>query len=210
MRIKHGHVELELHQLQAGEGLPLLLLHALRGSSADWRLPLEWGGPVHALDFPGHGRSDWLKGGGYYPEMFAGDADAALAHLGRSVVVGTGLGAYVALMLAGARSALVPAVLLLPGEGMEGAGPLPEFEVPFPDAAAYASQRPDGFDPLVEMVEHFVRPAEYAEELGAAAQRLLLLEDGDPRPAWWTVLRPRAEIVRGDLSAALHRLQRAE
>lgn len=206
MRLKHGHIELALHELRAGDGLPLLLLHALRGSSAAWKLPLSWPGPVHALDFAGHGRSDWLKGGGYYPELCVGDADAALAHLGPAVVVGAGLGAYVALMLAGARPDHVPAVLLLPGAGIEGAGAVPEFEAPIPDPVAYAARRANGFDPLVEMMEHFVRPADYADELGAAAKRIVLLEDGEPRPQWWTTLRPSAEIVTADLSVALDRL----
>ena len=36
MRIKHGRVTLELHELARRDGPALLLLHALFGSSADW------------------------------------------------------------------------------------------------------------------------------------------------------------------------------
>ena len=50
--LKHGRVSLALHTLRRGEGTPLLLLHALRGSSVDWNgTPGAWGGPVFALGF---------------------------------------------------------------------------------------------------------------------------------------------------------------
>jgi len=207
MRLKHGHTFLELHQLRAGDGLPLLLLHQLRGSSADWGTPPEWSGSVYALDFSGHGHSGWLAGGGYYPELLAGDADAALAHLERAAVAGAGLGAYIALMLASARAAAVPAALLLPGRGLEGAGPVPEYEAPFPEIDAIGAANADGFDPFVEMTEYFVRPPEYAFELVSAAQRVLLADSGE-RPPWWVALRScrNVEAVPPDLNTAIRRL----
>ena len=61
----------------------------------------DWPGPVYALDFTGHGRSDVPAGGGYSAEILLADADHALAHLGTATVVGRGLGAYIALMLGG-------------------------------------------------------------------------------------------------------------
>ena len=63
----------------------------------------RWPGPVWALDFTGHGASTVPRGGGYTAEVLMADADAALAHLGPATVLGRGLGAYVALLLAGAR-----------------------------------------------------------------------------------------------------------
>lgn len=208
MRLKHGHITLELHRLRSGSGLPLLLLHQLRGSSADWGQVTGWRGDVYALDFSGHGASDRLAGGGYYPEMLAGDADAALAHLERAAIAGAGLGAYVALMLAGARPASVPAALLLAGAGLAGAGPVPEYEAPFPPIDAIAAARADGFDPFVEMLEYFVRPREYACDLAAAAKRILLAEDGSERPPWWAALRAcsNVEAVPVALGQALARL----
>src|SRR5262249_28271494 len=87
MRLRHGRISLELHELAQRHGPPLLLLHALFASSDDWgEAPALWPGPVYALDFSGHGRSDWITGGSYYPEQLAGDADAALQHLGRAAV----------------------------------------------------------------------------------------------------------------------------
>jgi pimeloyl-ACP methyl ester carboxylesterase len=208
MRLKHGHISLNLQELRSGSGFPLLLLHELRGSSADWGPMPEWAGAVYALDFSGHGGSDWLAGGGYYPELLVGDADAALAYLGRAAVAGAGLGAYVTLMLAGARAAQVPAALLLPGAGLEGGGPVPEYEAPFPPIDAIAAARCDGFDPFVEMLEYFVRPPDYACDLASAAQRVFLAEDGSRRPPWWEALRTcgNAEAVAADGHAALARL----
>jgi len=208
MRLKHGHIFLELHELRGGSGLPLLLLHELRRSSADWEQSLQWLGPVYGLDFCGHGGSGWIDGGGYYPELLAGDADAALAHLGCAAVAGAGLGAYVALMVAGARPASVPAALLLPGAGLEGAGPVPEYDVPLPRIDAIAAAPANGFDPFVALLEYFVRPREYACDLADAARRILLVEDVSERPPWWDALRgcPNVEVVSGDLCAGFARL----
>ena len=129
MELRHGWVTLALRRLREGEGQPLLLLHALHGSSADWGTgPETWPGPICALDFAGHGRSGWVRGGVYYPELLAADADAALAELGAAVLVGAGLGAYAALLVAGARPASVPAAVLLPGAGLEGGGGEPRFD----------------------------------------------------------------------------------
>ncbi len=74
MRLIHRRIEIELHALRAGEGVPLLLLHELGGSASQWSPELieSWPGPVHALDFSGHGASDFLEGGGYYSEHFLG------------------------------------------------------------------------------------------------------------------------------------------
>jgi pimeloyl-ACP methyl ester carboxylesterase len=210
MRLKHGHIWLELHELQAGDGLPLLLLHALAGSSADWKTPPRWPGPVYALDFCGHGASDWLAGGSYYPEMLAADADTALAHLGRAAVAGAGLGAYIALMLAGARPAQVPAVLLLPGAGLEGAGSVPEFEAPFPNVSDIAKRPTGQSDPFIALLEYFVRPEVYAEALAEAANRIVLIDNGDATPPWWQAVRGRGNArVMADEREAFEHLARA-
>jgi pimeloyl-ACP methyl ester carboxylesterase len=209
MRLIHGRVALDLHQLAQREGVPLLLLHALYGSSQDWgETPAAWPGPVYALDFCGHGRSQWLRGGGYCPELLLGDADVALAHVGRTVLVGIGLGAYIALLLSGARPDLVPAALLLPGAGLVGGGPLPDFERALPDFEIPGADGDGGYDPLARALDLFVRPVDYAESFARAARRLLLWEDGASRPPWWEGARraPRAEAVRGEVRGALVRL----
>jgi len=210
MRITHGRITLELHELARRGGLPLLLLHSLCGSSADWgEAPATWPGPVFALDFAGHGHSDWVVGGAYYPEMLAGDADAALAHIGNAAVAGAGVGAYAALLLAGARSTAVPAALLLPGAGLAGGGPQPDHGREFPEFILVA-RRPGVADTdlMVRTLERDVRPVDYAEGFARAAERILLLEDGEPRPPWWEATRrsPVAESITADLPSALTRL----
>ena len=210
MRIRHARTALELHELSHGDGVPLLLLHALGGSSADWgELPAGWPGPVYGLDFSGHGRSEWIRGGAYWSELLVADADVALEHIGRAALVGAGLGAYVALLLACARSAQVPAALLLPGRGLAGS-PGPDFDRPFLRALTPAANPllPAGCDPMLCALESDPRPPQYVADLAAAAGRLLLFEDDGERPPWWQRVRESraVEVVGGDPATALARL----
>jgi len=128
--LQHNRVKLALHQLDEHEkrvGHPLLLLHGL-GEESPTELPAwaaTWPGSVYALDFTGHGRSTVPEGGGYTPEILIADADAALARIGPATVAGRGLGAYVALMLAGSRPSHVRGAILCDGPGLTGAGPEP-------------------------------------------------------------------------------------
>ena len=198
--IAHGDVSLALHVRRATAGEPLLLLHALGGSSADWGVAVDaWPGPVFALDFAGHGDSGWRSGGAYTPELFAADADAALAVVGVAAVAGAGLGAYVALLLAGTRPALVSAALLLPGRGLDGGGPRPAGRV-FAGVATDAIAH----DPMVTTCEIDVRPPDYARAFGDAARALFLAEHDGVPPPWWAALRDvaNARRIRGDRAAA--------
>lgn len=129
--LRHGKVDLALHHLRTAstDGTrPLLLLHGL-GEAAPTVVPTwadTWPGAVAALDFTGHGRSTIPRGGGYTSEILLGDADAALAELtggddtATITVAGRGLGAYVALQLAGARASQVHGAILLDGPGLAG------------------------------------------------------------------------------------------
>lgn len=123
--LQHNRIRLALHTCKtAGAGRPLLLLHGL-AERAPRQLPAPyaaWPGPVHALDFTGHGESQVPRGGGYTCELLMADADVALARLGSATVVGRGLGGYIALLLAGARPLQVHGAILLDGPGMAGGG----------------------------------------------------------------------------------------
>ena len=206
MELHHGRVALELHRVREGEGMPLLLLHALHGSSADWgAAPAAWPGPVHALDFAGHGASGWVRGGVYYPELLSADADAALAELGTAVLVGAGVGAYAALLVAGARPASVPAAVLLPGAGLEGGGAEPDYDRPEIDEVA--SEGAPDTDPYVRFCESDVRPPDYAASFAQASRRLLLVENGAARPPWWEAARGAESVETAcDLDSALARI----
>jgi len=144
-----------------GAGRALLLLHGL-GERSPERVPDElalWPGPVDALDFTGHGASDLPAGGGYTAEILMGDADAALQRLGCATLVGRGIGAYVALLLAGARPKQVRGAILRDGPGLAGGGPRPSTtSIPWP--GPNESGPPDPLA-LAELSRD-VRPPEYA------------------------------------------------
>ncbi|MGH0035276.1 MAG: alpha/beta fold hydrolase [Myxococcota bacterium] len=166
LRLRHGKIELALHTLRApgGDGTAkprLLLLHGL-GEASFETLPEElaaWPGSVHALDFTGHGASSVPRGGGYTAELLMADADTALAHLGPATVCGRGLGAYVALLLAGARPESVRGAILCDGPGLAGGGsqPLSPF---LASVDAGAVPPPDPFA-LMELARD-LRPPDYA------------------------------------------------
>lgn len=165
--LRHGKIDLALHHLRdAGGGRPLLLLNGL-GESAPRTVPTwadAWAGPIASLDFTGHGESTVPRGGGYSAELLLGDADAALASLTdgdpeRSItVLGRGLGAYIALQLAGARATQVHGAILVDGPGLAGGptGPTSQsfFSLPRDDSA------PDQYA-LVELGRD-LRPPDYA------------------------------------------------
>jgi pimeloyl-ACP methyl ester carboxylesterase len=201
-RFSHGELTLALHELRGGSGASLLLLHQLGGSSADWGAPPEgWPGPVFALDFAGHGGSERRSGGAYVPELLVADADAALEVLGPCRLAGAGIGAYVALLLAGARPERVPAALLLPGRGLDGGGPLPDPRRgrTFISATADADGGPD---PMIWSCDADPRPPDYALAFAGAARRLLLAEDGGPRPPWWEAIGAASVARRLTLDVA--------
>ena len=165
--LTHNQVKLALHTLRDGGGPTLLLLHALGEHSPD-TVPADveaWPGSVYALDFTGHGASTVPGGGGYTAEVLMGDADAALWMTGPATVVGRGLGAYIALLIAGARPDLVRGAILCDGAGLAGGGdkpgPLNIRGVPGRVTA------PDPFA-LVELSSD-LRPADYVSRFAELA-----------------------------------------
>jgi pimeloyl-ACP methyl ester carboxylesterase len=182
----HAKLRVALHRLRdalpadppapPGATRALLLLHGL-GERSPAQLPGElalWPGPVHALDFCGHGASEVPAGGGYTAEVLMGDADAALRQLGAATLVGRGIGAYVALLLAGARPKQVRGAILHDGPGLAGGGPRPSTtSIPWAGDAP-----PDRSpDPLaLAELSRDVRPPEYAVSFAQQAAALSGLE----------------------------------
>jgi pimeloyl-ACP methyl ester carboxylesterase len=158
--LRHNKIDLALHALRPGVGTPLLLLHGL-GEASPTAAPHwaeHWQGPIFALDFTGHGRSTVPPGGGYTAEIVLADADVALAELGTATLVGRGLGAYVALMLAGARPQQVRGAVLCDGPGLAG-GPIGPTSQSFVTLAA-SPHPPDPYA-LFELSRD-LRPPDYA------------------------------------------------
>lgn len=230
--LTHVRVRLALHELRPGAGRPLLLLHGLGERTPD-HVPdaaRAWPGPVHGLDLTGHGRSSRSLGGGYTAEVLMADVDAALAHLGPATVLGRGLGAYVALLIAGARPTLVRGAVLADGPGLAGGGPAPHSPVVVAPGSvlddldregageAGAIDEPDPARPdpwaLVELARD-VRPDDYATTYVRQAVELSGLDEplavaAVVRPPWLAAVAAEPGVVCEDVPAALARFAAVE
>jgi pimeloyl-ACP methyl ester carboxylesterase len=116
-------------------------------------------------------------------------------------VYGVGLGAYVALLLAGGRHEHVRCAVLAPGAGLDGGGTEPSPSYALPDHVtmplARAPQPAPCTDPCVfEGRDADLRPPDYALRFAASARRIVLLEDAAVRPAWWCAVRDAATVER--------------
>lgn len=185
--VTHNRIQLALHALRDTPGRALLLLHGLgeRSVAAVPAWAADWPGPVCALDFTGHGDSTIPIGGGYTAEILLADADAALAHLGEATVVGRGLGAYIALLLAGARAGQVHGAVLADGPGMSGGPSVPTSQ---PVVALEAVAGPPDPYALVELGRD-LRPPDYAATFTRLALQGSALDEPIAvvarfRPAW--------------------------
>jgi len=191
--VTHNQVKLALHTLRPGAGPNLLHLHAL-GDRSPASVPADlesWPGPIYAVDFTGHGASTVPAGGGYTAEVLMGDADAALWMTGPATVVGRGLGAYIALLIAGARPELVRGAILCDGAGLAGGGdrpgPLNIRGVPGRQTA------PDPFA-LVELASD-LRPPDYVSRFAELA-----VQHSQVKPPIAVAARSRPDWLKAALS----------
>lgn len=210
IRLTHGKIRLALHPLSAGEGRPLLLLHGLGEHASCFGRVLgdaldSWTGPVFGLDFTGHGESTIPHGGGYTAEVLMADADAALGHLGTATVLGRGLGAYVALLLAGARPRETRGAILSDGPGLAGGGSRPG-SLHIDVADRLPTEPPDPFA-LCELSRD-LRPPDYAT--GFVRQATHLSDLSRPitvctreRPDWLAAVIDEPGVERSTVPEAL-------
>lgn len=204
--LTHNRVKLGLHTLRYGPGPSLLLLHAL-GDRSPGAVPAEfasWPGAIHALDFTGHGASTIPAGGGYTAEVLMADADAALSMTGPATVAGKGLGAYIALLIAGARPEMVRGAILLDGAGLAGGG-----QQPGPVVVRGVPGRPTAPDPfaLVELGSD-IRPPEYVARFAELAAENSGLPTAvfvccKTRPDWLKAALATKGVVESTVEAAL-------
>lgn len=207
-RLRHGKIDLALHALRdTGSGRPLLLLHG-RGQRSPATVPdavATWPGPIFALDFTGHGASTVPKGGGYSVEILMADADHALAEVGSATLLGRGLGAYVALLLAGSRPKEVRGAILCDGPGLSGGGPRPVTPtVVVPTDVGRGA--PDPFA-LLELARD-VRPPDYAKSFVRQCVQLSGIDRpisacGAERPDWLAAVIEKPGVAVTSLAEAL-------
>ncbi len=203
--LTHNKIQLALHLLRAGEGQPLLLLHGLGEQTPtvapEWTQ--QWAGPVYGLDFTGHGATTVPMGGGYSAETMLADTDIALAHLGPCTIVGRGLGAYVALMIAGARPQLVRGAVLCDGPGLWGGATGPTSSSFHSVDPPYGAPDPNA---LIDLSRD-LRPPDYA----SLFVRLALEHSGLAEPiAVTAVVRPPwLAAVAGEVGVATCTLDEA-
>ena len=207
--LRHSRVELALHQLGDGQGRPLLLLHGLGEASPSSRpaVTSPWRGPVYALDFTGHGSSTVPAGGGYSCEVLMGDADIALAELGPCTVLGRGLGAYVALLVAAARTDLVRGAVLTDGPGLAGGSTGPSSATYYRPADADGTA-PDPFA-LFELSTD-IRPPDYAAGfarlvLARSPMSTPLVVAARQRPAWLQAVADEPGVISESVVEGLAR-----
>lgn len=216
--LRHNKIDLALHLLRdtpldpANPSRPLLLLHGL-GDTSPAAVPhwaAAWPGTIAALDFTGHGASTVPSGGGYSAETLMADADHALAHLtdndaSRSItVLGRGLGAYIALQIAGARASQVHGAILTDGPGLAG-GPTG------PSSQSFFALDTDGTGPdpyaLVELGRD-LRPPDYAMSFvglamsGSPAESPITVASSF-RPKWLAGVADAHGVVESSLDDAL-------
>jgi pimeloyl-ACP methyl ester carboxylesterase len=207
--LRHHRIDLALHRLSDGDDpsfRPLLLLHGLGERTPDVVPPgVEWPGPIVGLDFTGHGRSTVPVGGGYTSEILVGDVDAVLERLGQVTILGRGLGAYIALLIAAARPAQVVGAVLTDGPGLVGGGVHPGSpSVPYPAPGSAAV--PDPFA-LLELARD-VRPPDYAQTYVRFVTERSELErpiivSAVVRPAWLAAVAAEPGVGEEGLSSAL-------
>ena len=175
--LRHLRIQLALHQLRAGNGRNLLILHGLGDSAARLAPPSPdvWPGPVFALDFTGHGASSVPRGGGYTCEILLADADIALNHLGEATLLGHGLGGYIALMLAGARPERVMGTVIADGPGITGGSSGPTSARITPPLENPDRRTPDPIA-LMELTSD-IRPPDYANAFARLALQNSTIED---------------------------------
>lgn len=161
IHLQHNRITLALHEIRSGIGRPLLLLHGLgENAQAMHDVPVQWSGPIWALDFTGHGESTVPHGGGYSAEILMADVDVALRHLGEATILGRGLGGYIGFLIAGARPSLVKGVVIVDGPGLSGGAIHATSSSEITSAGSRIGSTPDPWA-LIELSRD-ARPPNYA------------------------------------------------
>lgn len=198
--LQHNRISLALHTVREGTGRPLLLLHGLgEDASRMAQVPLQWNGPIFALDFTGHGKSSIPNGGGYNAEVLMADVDIALRHIGEPVtILGRGLGGYVGFLIACGRASLVRGLVITDGPGLAGGASNTVSTTEIASVGKRNGATPDPWA-LIELSRDS-RPASYV----LSFLRLAIANSGMEEPVaistkvspkWIDALKPEAGVI---------------
>ena len=213
--LRHGRIDLALHRVRESvdeeRRSPLLLLHGLGEQTAP-TVPVSvraWPGEIWGLDFCGHGDSTLPQGGGYTAEILLADADAALGHLGSATILGRGLGAWIALVLAGARPTAVRGAILADGPGVAGGGVQPGSPFIIHADTSSSTGTPDPFA-LIELTRDY-RPPDYASTfvrfaIDGSGLADPIIVSAVARPEWLVAVAGDPAVIEESVPAALQRL----
>lgn len=206
--VQAGGIRLAYRVLGEPAAPPVVLVHGRGGSSRDWTLVAERLAEEHrvyALDFRGHGLSDWP--GRYSFELFRDDLHAFLEarNLSGATVVGHSMGGVAACLLAEREPGLIGRLVL------EDAPLLLPLDPPRPSA-----ERPDGqldFDwPVVPSIDAQLNDPDPAgrERLGEITAPTLVIGGGarshvdQEQLAWMAERIPGSTFVTIDVGHLVH------
>jgi len=166
-----------------GDGAPVLLLHGMAAHSHWWdRVAPHWRGKLRAvaLDFRGHGDSDWADDGAYSAELWLEDIETARRALGweRFLLCGHSMGARMALNYAERHPARL--------RGVAAVDFLPEVLSGRPSRFSRASGRPQPVYPTQDDAVARFRLEPGGTTMDAAATRALGLQSVRPSGSGWT------------------------
>lgn len=195
---------LRLHHLVWGspDGPPLVLLHGLRGHAWSWERAARHLSPPHrllALDFRGHGDSDWSDEG-YGTPRYAKDVAAWIDALGleRFDLIGHSAGGRVAVSYAAAHRDRVRRLVVL------DIGPDMEFQPFDPVLAALPRRVFDDLDHVVDTLRQRYPTISGSYLRWLAARSVVPAADGGLHWKWDQRVRgqpPPPDQFRADLRA---------
>ncbi|MFI5347761.1 MAG: alpha/beta fold hydrolase [Elusimicrobiota bacterium] len=166
-----------------GEGAPILLVHGMAAHSHWWDTVVpHWSGTLRAaaLDFRGHGDSDWAEGGTYSAGLWLEDIETARKALGweRFILCGHSMGARMALNYAERH----------PGRlrGVAAVDFLTEIHSDRPSRFSRASGRPQPVYPTEDDAVARFRLEPGGTALTPEEMRRLGMESVRPSGAGWT------------------------
>jgi pimeloyl-ACP methyl ester carboxylesterase len=198
-------------------GLPVIFVHSLAGTAAQWKAQLEHvraDRRAVAFDFRGHGRSDPAADGSYSVADMASDIAAVVDSLGieRFVLVGHSMGGGAALVYAGDHPNRVVALLLVDpiGDGKQipaeaKAGFLAGFESNYDSASQGYWKEIAGNNPAISRTLLADLRATARETVVAVLRSVM---EFDPDRALALYRGPRLAVVtpHNDEAFSLHRL----